>query len=218
MRAITGAPDSGRSGHCGNRCAATTDGNEWLHSEGADVVAHENTLKRLSEATRVEDWNYTFRPAPMAARPAQVFATERAMHLNDARIALTYDGPAHTDSDISVHFTDADVLHRGRYVVEWRVPVHRLLDRWQHRRLDSRSRTQRRAATAARAGEWNSSWFLKRRASTRLPSGVCRRNSRRAEASTTITRTRAPRGRPPRPAFSTSPACDRVVESASRPA
>ena len=90
-----------------------TDGNEWLHSEGAAIVAHENTLKRLSVATRVEDWNYTFGPAPMGARPSQVFATERAMHVNDARIALTYYGPAHTDCDISVHFTDADVLHVG---------------------------------------------------------------------------------------------------------
>jgi len=90
-----------------------TDGNEWLHSEGAAIVAHENTLKRLSVATRVEDWNYTFGPAPVEARPSQVFATERGMHVNDARIALTYYGPAHTDSDISVHFTDADVLHVG---------------------------------------------------------------------------------------------------------
>lgn len=90
-----------------------TDGNEWLHSEGAAILAHENTLKRLSVATRVEDWNYTFEPAPIGARPSQVFQAESAMHVNHAHIALTYYGPAHTDSDISVHFTDADVLHVG---------------------------------------------------------------------------------------------------------
>ena len=30
-----------------------TDGNAWLHQKGATIVAHENTLKRLSEGTRV---------------------------------------------------------------------------------------------------------------------------------------------------------------------
>ncbi len=38
--------------------------------------------------------------------------------------------------------------------------------------------------------EWSSASFRKRRASTRVPIGVCRRNSNRADASTTITRTR----------------------------
>jgi len=35
------------------------------------------------------------------------------MRWNDTRILLKYYGPAHTDSDISVNFTDADVLHVG---------------------------------------------------------------------------------------------------------
>src|SRR5262249_51517229 len=36
-----------------------TDGNEWLHSIGAEISAHENTRKHLSATTRVEDWNFT---------------------------------------------------------------------------------------------------------------------------------------------------------------
>ena len=31
-----------------------TDGNEWLHSAGATILAHENTRKHLSVNTRVE--------------------------------------------------------------------------------------------------------------------------------------------------------------------
>jgi glyoxylase-like metal-dependent hydrolase (beta-lactamase superfamily II) len=31
--------------------------------------------------------------------------------LNGAKIALKHYEPAHTDSDISVHFTDADIIH-----------------------------------------------------------------------------------------------------------
>jgi len=32
---------------------------------------------------------------------------------NDTRIAMKYYGEAHTDSDIWVHFTDADIVHLG---------------------------------------------------------------------------------------------------------
>ena len=90
-----------------------TDGNEWLHSVGAEIIAHENTRKRLSETTRVEDWNFTFPPSPKGALPTQTFAEETTMQVNGTTIALKYYGPCHTDTDISVHLTDADVLCSG---------------------------------------------------------------------------------------------------------
>ena len=88
-----------------------TDGNEWLHSAGAAILAHTNTRKHLSTTTRVEGWNFTFTPAPPGAIPAEVFDDERALKLNGTTIALKHYAPAHTDSDISVHFTDADIFH-----------------------------------------------------------------------------------------------------------
>jgi glyoxylase-like metal-dependent hydrolase (beta-lactamase superfamily II) len=42
-----------------------------------------------------------------------VFKTDCEMQWNDTRLLLKYYGPAHTNSDISVNFTDADVLHVG---------------------------------------------------------------------------------------------------------
>jgi glyoxylase-like metal-dependent hydrolase (beta-lactamase superfamily II) len=87
-----------------------TDGNEWLHSIGAETTAHENTRKHLAATTRVEDWNFTFPPAPAGALPTQLFNAEQTLHLNGATLALKYYLPAHTDSDISVHFTDADII------------------------------------------------------------------------------------------------------------
>ena len=90
-----------------------TDGNEWMHAAGAVIVAHENTKKRLSTSTRVEGWDFTFSPAPPGALPASVFKDEQTMHFNRANIALKHYAPAHTDGDIYVHFTDADVLHVG---------------------------------------------------------------------------------------------------------
>jgi glyoxylase-like metal-dependent hydrolase (beta-lactamase superfamily II) len=88
-----------------------TDGNEWLHSAGAAILAHENTRRHLSTATRVEGWNFTFPPSPSGAIPTAVFQDERIMQLNGASIALKHYAPAHTDSDISVHFKEADILH-----------------------------------------------------------------------------------------------------------
>lgn len=90
-----------------------TDGNEWVHSAGAAILAHTNTRKHLSTTTRVEGWNFTFPPAPAGAIPADVFDDERTLELNGTTIALKHYAPAHTDSDISVHFTDADILHVG---------------------------------------------------------------------------------------------------------
>src|SRR3954449_8345376 len=89
------------------------DGNEWLHSVGAKIIAQENTRKHLSSVQRVEDWDYNFLPPPPGALPSEVFATERSMKLNGASIALKHYAPAHTDSDISVSFGEADIVHVG---------------------------------------------------------------------------------------------------------
>jgi glyoxylase-like metal-dependent hydrolase (beta-lactamase superfamily II) len=87
-----------------------TDGNEWLHSIGAEITAHENTRKHLATTTRVEDWNFTFPAAPAGALPTKLLNSEQTLHLNGATLALKYYQSAHTDSDISVYFTDADII------------------------------------------------------------------------------------------------------------
>ena len=88
-----------------------TDGNEWLHSVGAEITAHENTRKHLSVTTRVEGWNFTFPPAPKGALPTKVFEKDLKLHLNGTTLALDHYPPAHTDSDIFIEFTDADIIH-----------------------------------------------------------------------------------------------------------
>jgi glyoxylase-like metal-dependent hydrolase (beta-lactamase superfamily II) len=103
-----------------------TDGNEWLHAAGASILAHENTRKHLSTTTRVEDWTYTFPPSPPGAVPSDVFQTERTLHLNGTTLVLRHYGSAHTDSDLSVYFTEADVLHVGD---TWWNGVYPFIDR-----------------------------------------------------------------------------------------
>ena len=90
-----------------------TDGNQWLNEEGAAIIAHENTHKHLLSAQRVDDWDFNFPPPPLAAVPTEVFSSETTLSLNGATLHLKYYDPAHTDSDISVGFGEADILHVG---------------------------------------------------------------------------------------------------------
>jgi glyoxylase-like metal-dependent hydrolase (beta-lactamase superfamily II) len=88
-----------------------TDGNVWLKRAGAKIIAQENTRKYLSQVQRVEDWDYNFLALPSDGIPNEVFARERSLKLNGSTIALKYYGSAHTDSDISVTFVEANVVH-----------------------------------------------------------------------------------------------------------
>lgn len=90
-----------------------TDGNEWIHSLGAEITAHENVPRRMSTSTRVEGWNFTFPPSPAGALPTKTFADEQTLQMNGTALALKYYGPAHTDGDTCVHFVDDDVLVVG---------------------------------------------------------------------------------------------------------
>jgi len=91
-----------------------TGGNEWVHEAGASILAHENTRKHLSQATRVEgNFRYTFPAAPAGAIPSTVFKDEHTLHANNTTLMLKHYQPAHTDSDISVYFVEADILHTG---------------------------------------------------------------------------------------------------------
>ena len=88
-----------------------TDGNAWLNAAGAKIIAQENTRKYLSQVQRVDDWDYNFLPPPAGGVPSEVFAEERSLRLNGSTIALKHYGPAHTDSDLSVTFAEANVVH-----------------------------------------------------------------------------------------------------------
>ncbi len=89
------------------------DGNEWLREQGALILALENTRKHLVEATRVEDGDFSFPPSPAAALPAETVAANRTLKLDGNTLELKQHGRAHTDGGLSVHFSEADVLHGG---------------------------------------------------------------------------------------------------------
>jgi glyoxylase-like metal-dependent hydrolase (beta-lactamase superfamily II) len=91
-----------------------TDGNEWLHGAGATIIAHEKLKERLSKPTRVDAWDFTFEPSPAGALPTEIVTTKRGLKINGAKISIEHlPPPSHTDTDLIVHFHDADVFHTG---------------------------------------------------------------------------------------------------------
>ena len=87
-----------------------TDGNEWMARHGATIIAHENTRRHLSRATRVDDYGVTFPPSPAAARPRTVFVHRHALAVGRETVTLLHYDPGHTDSDISVRFVNENIL------------------------------------------------------------------------------------------------------------
>jgi glyoxylase-like metal-dependent hydrolase (beta-lactamase superfamily II) len=90
-----------------------TDGNAWMHSAGATIVAHKNTLKHLTETTHVDAWNWTFDPVPAGARPTLLVNHKRTFNFAGTSIEVENFGGGHTDGDLWVYFKKADVLASG---------------------------------------------------------------------------------------------------------
>ena len=99
-----------------------TDNNPHLHAAGTAVLAHENTKKHMSEPHdlpvlyRGEDGALAglhFDPSPPEALPQQAFAATYQLRANGEIVELQHVAPAHTDSDIYVHFQKANVISMG---------------------------------------------------------------------------------------------------------
>jgi cyclase len=89
------------------------DGNEGMHAAGYVVVAHEKTKERMSKPAEMKLFHMSIPAYPAGALPTVTFAdTMKHDHNGDTVERVHYD-PAHTDTDIYIHFHNADVLHCG---------------------------------------------------------------------------------------------------------
>ena len=87
------------------------DNNDSFRKDGAVILAHANTPTRMSETHVVMGMQMT--PVAKDSLPTQTFTTAHTLHVSGERIEARYIPPAHTDTDVSVHFTRANVLHLG---------------------------------------------------------------------------------------------------------
>jgi cyclase len=90
-----------------------SDNNANVRAAGATLVAHENTKKRMSETHTLAVLNVTFPPSPANALPQQTFSQTHKITMNGETVTLVHVPPAHTDSDIYLHFEKANVIQTG---------------------------------------------------------------------------------------------------------
>jgi glyoxylase-like metal-dependent hydrolase (beta-lactamase superfamily II) len=77
-------------------------------NQGAKLIAHENTLNRMSGATDGE------KELPQEMLPTSTFFTEKKeIYFNGEPIEILYQPAAHTDGDVMVFFRGSDVIAAG---------------------------------------------------------------------------------------------------------
>lgn len=90
-------------------------------ANAAKIVAHESTLRRLSEGEGGQQ------PAPSAAWPTDTFFTRRHdMYFNGEGVQLLHQPNAHSDGDLLVYFRKSDVLVAGDVYVNTTFPIFNL--------------------------------------------------------------------------------------------
>lgn len=90
-----------------------TDNNAHLHAAGATVLAHENAKTRMAEPHDSALMGVHFPASPADALPQQTFGSSQKLQANGETVLLQYFQPAHTDTDIYIHFQKANVIHMG---------------------------------------------------------------------------------------------------------
>jgi glyoxylase-like metal-dependent hydrolase (beta-lactamase superfamily II) len=90
-----------------------TDGNPWVRDDGATIIATAGTVKRVSTATRVDDWDFTFPALPPRAVPTEVLTANKTYHFDGQTVEVRLLDPSHTDTDLYVVFKEANVASLG---------------------------------------------------------------------------------------------------------
>ena len=96
--------------------------NEALGAAGATIYAHAKTRQRLSTGYYVRDAERYEPPLAAAGRPTKTFHTEGTATIGKRKIDYGYLLEAHTDGDIYVFLTDANVVAVGGVLSPQRDP------------------------------------------------------------------------------------------------
>jgi cyclase len=88
-------------------------GNQRVVQMGAQVVAHQNCRSRLAEDQTIEFFNRKIKATPPQGLPRIALSHETQLHVNGEVIRIIPVPPAHTDGDVAVFFTKANLVHMG---------------------------------------------------------------------------------------------------------
>jgi glyoxylase-like metal-dependent hydrolase (beta-lactamase superfamily II) len=76
-------------------------------------MATGETIKRLSQTIRVEEWGHTFAPVPAADLPNVTLEGSETLSFAGETVIIRPYSDSHTDGDVSVYFQRADILVTG---------------------------------------------------------------------------------------------------------
>jgi glyoxylase-like metal-dependent hydrolase (beta-lactamase superfamily II) len=99
-----------------------TGGNENMAAAGVIILAHDNVRTRMSTEQFIAAFNSRTPPSPKAALPMVTFSENVTFHINGDDIHAVHVPPAHTDGDVLIHFTQANVIHMGDTFFNGRYP------------------------------------------------------------------------------------------------
>ena len=88
-------------------------GNAAAAARGATIVALDKTYDRMATAQTIDFLKATVPAYPQAARPALTFPDRLTLRHGGETLHLIHVDPAHTDTDVFVHYTQNNVIAAG---------------------------------------------------------------------------------------------------------
>ncbi|HYJ38622.1 MAG TPA: MBL fold metallo-hydrolase [Chitinophagaceae bacterium] len=97
-------------------------GNPNFGGEGAIIVSHENTRKRLSTDQFIAAFKMEQKALTYEGLPKITFTESITFNLNGETVQVIHVKNAHTDGDAIIYFKEANVLHSGDVFVRYGLP------------------------------------------------------------------------------------------------
>ena len=97
-----------------------TGANQPMAQAGAEIIAHDNVRKRLTEGQTKGPAKGD--PAPKDALPVITFDNSLTVHINGEDIRALHFANGHTDGDSIIFFPKANVVHMGDDFVTYGLP------------------------------------------------------------------------------------------------
>ncbi len=90
-----------------------SDGDAWVRRSGATLIADARTVKRLQQTNTIVEWGHSFTPIAVKNLPNLILTGDKTLISGEETIRIGHYLAGHTDGDLFVHFSRADVLQTG---------------------------------------------------------------------------------------------------------
>jgi cyclase len=100
-----------------------TDGNAAFAAAGATILAHANSRARLSTGQYIPSLSWRISASPRKAWPSLTFGHPFTLDTGTEEMHLLPQAPAHTDGDVAVFLSSANVLVTGDLFTHRSYPV-----------------------------------------------------------------------------------------------